>query len=204
MAKLLFYDPTHTYTLDGEEIPSVSELTRFISREIYNDVAQFTLDQAASRGTAIHKATEVLDKYGSVEASDEIVPWLQAYLAFRREHKAEWEKIEWAVAHPSGEYAGTIDRYGTLDGVPALVDIKTSATMDPAHRKLYEAQLNLYRLAIEEQHPVDLVAVLWLRKDGTYKLVELPKDDTLPQACLALHRALKKKKRKKKEAQSNG
>lgn len=199
MAKLLFYDPTHTYTLDGEVIPSVSELTRFISREIYSDIGQFTLDRAASRGTGIHKATEILDKYGTVEISDDdALPYLQAYLRFRKEHEVDWEKIEWAVSHPSGEYAGTIDRYGTLDGKRTLADIKTVSAMDPGHRKLYEASLNLYRMAIEESRPVERLVLIWLKKDGSYKLVDLPLDDTLATACLALHRALKKKKRQKK------
>ena len=58
MAQLLFFDECHKYTLDGEELPSVSQLTRFISREIYGDVGQFNLDRAAERGTAVHKATE--------------------------------------------------------------------------------------------------------------------------------------------------
>ena len=35
MATLLFFDQGHKYTLDGEELPSVSELCRFLSREIY-------------------------------------------------------------------------------------------------------------------------------------------------------------------------
>ena len=41
MATLLFFDQGHKYTLDGEELPSVSELCRFLSREIYGDVAQW-------------------------------------------------------------------------------------------------------------------------------------------------------------------
>lgn len=51
MAKLIFYDEGHTCKLDGETIPSVSELTRFISREVYGTVSQSTLDNAAARGT---------------------------------------------------------------------------------------------------------------------------------------------------------
>ena len=207
MAKLLFYDPTHTYTLDGEVIPSVSELTRFISREIYSDIGQFTLDRAAGRGTAIHKATEVLDKYGTVEVSDDALPYVQAYIRFRKEHTVEWERIEWAVSHPSGEYAGTIDRYGLLDGLRTLADIKSVSAMDPGHRKLYEAALNLYRRAVEADHPVERLVLIWLKKDGSYKLVDLPLDDTLALACLALHRALKRKKRARKnkeESAENG
>ena len=96
MATLLFFDQGHKYTLDGEELPSVSELCRFLSREIYGDVAQWRLDNAADRGTAVHKACESLDKFGSVDVQDAILPYLQAYLKFRREHAVEWRKIEYA------------------------------------------------------------------------------------------------------------
>ena len=47
MASLVFYEKNHRYTVDGEDVPSVSEITRFISRELYSDVVQFALDNAA-------------------------------------------------------------------------------------------------------------------------------------------------------------
>jgi hypothetical protein len=203
MAKLLFFDPTHTYTLDGEVIPSVSEITRFMSREIYGDLQQNTLDRAAGRGTAVHKATEVLDKYGTVEASDDIVPYVRGYVQFLREHSVEWVKIEYAVVSPEKDYAGTLDRYGTVDGKRPLADIKAISALTPGHRKLYEATLNLYRMAIEAEYPVERLLIIWLRKDGTYKLFELPIDDTLANACRALHQALKKKPRKKKKEETS-
>ena len=203
MAKLLFYDPTHTYTLDGEVIPSVSEITRFMSREIYGDLQQNTLDRAAGRGSAVHKATEVLDKYGTVEASDDIVPYVRAYVQFLREHSVEWEMIEHAVVSPEQDYAGTLDRYGTVDGKKTLADIKAISAMTPGHRKLYEATLNLYRICVESGSPVERLLIIWLRKDGTYKLFDIPIDGTLAEACRALHRALRKKPRKKKETKDN-
>nr|DAD70911.1 MAG TPA: exonuclease [Siphoviridae sp. ctvok7] len=195
MATLLFFDQGHKYTLDGEELPSVSELCRFLSREIYGDVAQWRLDQAADRGTAVHKATEALDKYGKVDVQDGILPYLQAYLSFRREHPVEWQKIEYATHHPDRRYAGTIDRYGLVDGAASLVDIKTSYTI---HKPLCAAQLNLYRWILEaEGRPVDRLYILHLKKDGAYKLQQFEKDDALPEALLTLHEALKKKRRKK-------
>ena len=195
MAQLLFFDQGHRYTLDGEELPSVSELCRFLSREIYGTVAQYTLDRAADRGTAVHKATEALDKYGKVDVQDGILPYLQAYLSFRREHPAEWQKIEYATHHSARRYAGTIDRYGIIDGNLSLLDIKTSYTI---HKPLCAAQLNLYRWMLEaEGRPVDRLYILHLKKDSTYKLQQFEKDDTLPEALLTLHNALKKKVRKK-------
>ena len=181
-------------------MPSVSEICRFISREIYTDIQQFTLDRAAERGTAVHKATEILDKYGKAEITEDIEPYLRAYIAFRKEHEVKWEKIEWAAHHPDNLYAGTLDRYGTVDGKKAIVDIKATSTVDPAHRKLYTAAQNLYRKMLPEDMPVEAIYILHLKKDGTYKLIELPIEDELADACLALHAALKKRKRKKKEA----
>ena len=116
-----------------------------------------------------------------------------AYLKFLKEHKPEWTEIETAHHHPDKIYAGTLDRYGTLDGRRAVVDIKTSRVIQ---KPLYTAQLNLYRLMLSE--PVDALIILHLKADATYKLVELPIDDALAAACITLHQALKKKPRKKK------
>lgn len=203
MATLLFFDDSHTYTVDGEPVPSVSELCRFISREVYKDIQQFRLDNAAERGSGVHKATEILDKYGKCEVTEDIEPYLRAYLAFRKDHDCQWQKIEFATHHPEKLYAGTLDRYGTVDGVPAIVDIKSCSVVDPAHRTLYTAQLNLYRRMLPDDLPVEKLYVLHLKKDATYKLWELPIEDSLADSCLTLHTALKKRKRKKKE-QDNG
>lgn len=198
MATLLFFDQGHRYMLDGEELPSVSELCRFISREIYSDIQQYNMDRAAERGTAVHKATEALDKFGSVDVQDDILPYVQAYLQFRKDHKVEWEKIEWASHHPVDRYAGTIDRMGTVDGKKALLDIKTSYTI---HTPLCAAQLNLYRRMLESNGvKVDVLYILHLKKDGTYKLKPFEFDDKVPEAVLTLHNLLKKKTRRKKDA----
>lgn len=195
MAQLLFFEQDHKYILDGEELPSVSELCRFISREIYADVAQWRLDQAKERGTSVHKACEVLDKFGSVDVDNGILPYVQAYLCFRKEHNVEWQKIEFTAQHPSDHYAGTIDRFGTLDGSMALLDIKTSYAI---HTPLCAAQLNLYRRMLEANGmKVDKLHILHLKKDGTYKLKEFEFDDAVPDSLLSLHNLLKKKRRKR-------
>lgn len=195
MSQLIFYDSGHIYELDGEQIPSVSEITRFLSREIYGEVSQYKLDQAAERGTKVHRLTEALDKYGEIEAPADVLPYLKAYLSFRKEHTVEWSEIEKAHYHPDKLYAGTIDRVGTVDGVRCILDVKTSYAVK---KNLYGAQLNLYRMMLAE--PVDALYILHLKPDGKYKLVELPIDDSVATACLTLHEATKKKRRKKADA----
>ena len=200
MPTLLFYDDSHKYTVDGEEVPSVSELTRFLTRELYTDAPQYFLDQAAKRGTNVHKATEAIDKFGTVEIEDEYAGFVKAYVSFLKEHEVSWGNIEWPVCRKDDEmpYAGTIDRVGALDGKTVILDIKTTANISSLHKLCYTAQLNLYRLAVKEK-PVEELWVLQLKKDGTYKLIQLEENKELAQACLTMHYAIQKTRRKRRK-----
>lgn len=202
MARLLFYDDTHRYTVDGEEVPSVSELTRFLTREVYNDTPQYFMDGAAARGTKVHKATESIDEYGKVECEDDISSFVQAYVQFLHDRNPDWEKIEWPVCNAK-QYAGTVDRYGKLDGKSVILDIKTTATITGLHKVLYRAQLNLYRLAVMLEKPVDELWILQLKKDGTYKLNPLDVDEPLAYACITMHEAIKNSKSRRKKKIEN-
>ena len=120
---LEFYDKGHVYMLDGVRIPCVSDLCRFLHRELYKDAPNWTMEAAADRGTKVHAATEALDRAGQAEIEDDYLPYLEAYVQFLREHDVRWEMIEQAMHHPEHKYAGTIERYGTIDGIPTLLDI---------------------------------------------------------------------------------
>ena len=116
MATLIFFDEGHQYQLNGETIPSVSEISRFASREVYGTVEQYTLDNASQRGTAVHKATEILDKYQTVECTEEIENYVRGYVQFRKDFSVgEYLAIEKALAHEKLQYAGTIDRIYKID-----------------------------------------------------------------------------------------
>lgn len=195
MATLLFFDTDHRYTLDGEELPSVSELCRFLSREIYGTVAQYTLDRAAERGSEVHRICQALDLYGKADVPDDVLPYVQAYVQFRKDHSVNWDAVEKAMHHPEQRYAGTLDRVGTIDGKRCIVDLKTSYQVQ---KPLAVAQLNLYRRMVEYQgESVDSLYILHLKKDGTYKLVDIEINEDVPAALLTLHNLTKKKARKR-------
>lgn len=195
MDELIFYEKSHIYMMGGERIPCVSDLCRFLHKEIYKDAPLWQMEAAADRGTAVHRATELLDKTGTAEISEDYAPYLTAYAAFRREHEVEWELIEHADYHPEYGYAGTIDRYGKVDGILTLLDIKTTYTV---YKPLCSASLNLYRLMLQaRQKCVERLLILHLKKDGTYKLIKFDFDDAVPMALLTLHNVLKKKRREK-------
>lgn len=195
MNDLIFREKDHVYLLDGEELPCVSDLCRFISREIYKDAPVWQMEAAAARGTAVHVATQALDTAGCTEINDEHLPYLKAYKAFLTEHSVSWSMIERSLYHPQHKYAGTIDRYGQIDNGTALVEIKTTYQV---YKPLCRAQTNLYRLMlIARGYPVDRVYVLHLKRDGKYRLVPMEIDEILANALITLHNALLKKRRKR-------
>jgi len=199
----------HIITLEGEHgyqrklddgslvpVPSISEVLRFLTREIYSDINQYTLDKAAERGTRIHKACEVLDLYHEVNCDDDIVPQVSAYAQFLKDVKPKWTEIEKPFDCPELNIAGTPDRVGFMFSKSSKLDIKAQEQL-----KLHyvSAQLNGY----DKGKPTDLLYCLQLLKNGKYKLIEIPHDDTVFMACLTLHRLFEKKGRRKKNEDGN-
>lgn len=197
MDDLMFYDKGHIYMLAEERIPCVSDLCRFLHREIYKDAPVWQMEAAADRGTAVHQATEALDKSGRAEISDDYAPYLEAYAAFLREHEVVWKLVEYPAFHPVHRYAGTIDRYGMVDGYRTLLDIKTTYTV---YKPLCSASLNLYRMILEAKgRTVERLLILHLKRDGSYKLIPFAFDETVPMALITLSNALKKRTRRKND-----
>ena len=188
MGKLLtFRESDHSYEVEGKKLPSVSEIIRFISREIYANATQFQLDRAADRGTRVHRACENIDRYGSCEVDAEIIPYVEAYMDFLRKYKPEWKLIEHSMCDLNDGFAGTLDRYGIIGGKRVIVDLKSNSSIKPV---LVTAQLNGYRhLARVNDYEVDAIASLHLKGDGKYSYMERPVNDTF-FACLTLHKAL--------------
>ena len=200
MAKLIFFDDEHKYQLDGEDVPSVSEVVRFISREVYGEVAQYSLDNASNRGTRVHKTCEALDKYGSIECDEDILPYVQAYVAFRKDKgikTANIVDIERAFGDKELGYAGTLDRVYEMDnGERWLVDLKTSST---PQKRIWEPCLNAYKMLYEKNtgKTIDRMFDLHLTKEGKYKIIDVASDPTVFLACLALHNHMKSKRKSK-------
>lgn len=196
MEGLTFQEKDHKYFLDGKEIPSVSELTRFISREIYGEADPIALQRAAEKGTAVHDALQQLDETGTVEVPEEYSGYIQAYMKFREEHNVEWEKVEWMLT--DGVFAGRIDRYGLVDGVPCILDFKTTARITKEHELLYSVALTLYfKLVRFNEKIADKLYVLQLKQDGTYKLIDLRFAIELANSCILMHYAFIDAKQKK-------
>ena len=198
MDDLIFRQKKHEYiTSDGKKLPSVSEIISCLSNSVYADVDKDILETAAQRGTAVHELSRELETKRILECPEEYSGYLQAYAKFLQEHSVNWTYIEEPMRHSKG-YAGTLDRYGVVDDVCTLLDIKTNSKITGKNLVVYEAQLNLYRKMLEEHwcNPAKLY-VLHLMKDGTYELYDIPISDELADICWLIYTRMHERKRRK-------
>ena len=184
MMRIDFDEEKHEYSVDGVRVPSVSEILAPLSAERYGELNKSVLEQAAHRGTAVHEGTQLIDFGIAPDYDSEIDGYLVAYQMFLLQHEVEWGFIEGTLGYIRAEeeiplYAGTIDRFGLVDGMPTVVDIKTYSSMSSQAQLQASCQTALYADALESNgFFVMNRAVLHLRKDGTYRLINLGKWDT--------------------------
>ena len=149
---LHFNADTHEYRDRGRLIPSVTQILAPLSN--FSFVEPETLAAAQAFGTAVHRACELSD-LGQL-AEDDLDPALAPYLAgwrnFCRDHDCKWEEVEHQVYFETMQYAGTLDRVGTVDGARAIVDIKSGSSLFPsvgpqlaAYAHAYHAQGGIFK-----------------------------------------------------------
>lgn len=176
MSKVQFDEATHTYTLNGKELPSVTHIIRYLAVDKANSADPNMALIARERGSAAHEATVMYDYSGEIpdDFPAEYAPYLEAYVQFIRDYNPQWTLVEHIMGSDADGmgYAGTLDRFGLVDGQFALLDIKTSYKVDIPS---LSAQLAAYSKLLREEQPilngdhVDLYG-LQLMRNGKYRL----------------------------------
>lgn len=186
-----FDEKTHTYTLAGTELPSVTTICRFLAYDYKSD-RPWLAEAAARRGTAIHEACALIDYGEEPEETPEIAGYLTAYRRFLRDYRPEWRGIERPLGDLLLGFAGTPDRFGIIGGRRVLVDIKTGRLHVPA----VSAQLWGYEtlLATADFDAIQADYALRLDKSGIYELRPIDPSYPLFTACSLLHDATTTKK----------
>lgn len=127
-----FEAATHTYTVDGVRVPSVTQTLEAAGISDYSAVPADRLRYAQELGSAVHRATELYDRdeldYDSI-AGTIVEPYLEGWVEFRRWTGFTPTFVERAgVAELAGARFGfTIDRVGTIKRQLYVLDIKTGA-----------------------------------------------------------------------------
>ena len=168
---LEFYPETHTYLYDGLMLPSVTQILGVKYRNDYASVPPAVLDNAAKRGTAVHKAIENYNNLGYDDGSEAVrnFKFLQKQYGFEvldSELPIVIFKDDMPIA------CGRLDMTMLMDGETGIADIKTVSTLN---KEKIAYQLNLYRIGLMQSYGVDakFLKIIHLR-DGIRKVIDSP------------------------------
>lgn len=181
---LTFDADIHAYHLNGVRLPSV---TQVLFEAGLVDTAWYT-DEARLRGTYVHAAL-ALDHEGELDddtLDPALAPYVTAWREYKRDAAIQVLSYEQPVCDPERGYAGTYDVIVTDATVmpPLLIDVKSGEPEPWA-----ELQTAAYARAVKATDlPVLRRAALWLRDDGTYRLIRHTdrNDERLFLACLEI------------------
>lgn len=180
---------THTYYLDGQVIPGVTQTIDQLTS--FAGIPPEVLEYASERGRLVHRATELYDNenldFGSLDPV--LVPYLDAWIKFKKESGFIPINIEQIVFHKRHRYAGTLDRAGILYDHESVLDIKAVAVLgDHTGVQLagyQEAENSTRKKADHIRHRY----AVQLKPDGTYRLRQYKDkaDFSVFLSCLNLH-----------------
>lgn len=168
---LEYFDETHTYLYEGLMLPSVSQILSVKYKNDYASVPPAVLNNAAKRGTAVHKAIENYNNYGYDDGSEAVrnFKFLQKQYGFEvldSELPLVLFKDDMPIA------CGRLDMTMLMDGETGIADIKTVSALN---KEKIAYQLNLYRIGLMQSYGVDaqFLKIIHLR-DGIRKVIDSP------------------------------
>lgn len=162
MKNFVFDPETHSYTLDGRKLPTVTGVLASVG---IIDTTFFT-EEAAWRGSVLHKCCE-LDDLGKLDESSvdqSVAGRLQGWRKFKAETGFKATEIEKARYSKTFLYAGTPDRMGRIGKVNVLPDLKSGA-----HQDWHPIQLAAYAYFFPAPKAFHRVVVV-LRDNGNFDL----------------------------------
>ncbi len=196
MSALAFDESTHSYTLRGAVLPSVTQVMRPMSLMLYESISASTLNNAADRGTRAHDAISNIVHYGIEESDEDTAPYIHAFNDFELAYSPAWIASEMRAYHKTLMYSGTLDLIGYIDpddgtGVD-VVDIKTTRA---PHQVMLGTQVSAYAEIIKS-HGVTVRSLygLHLKPDGKFGLYRLENRYATFLHCLAIANAMKEEK----------
>lgn len=168
---LEYFDETHTYLYDGIMLPSVTQILGVKYKNDYASVPPAVLNNAAKRGTAVHKAIENFNVSGYDDGSEAVrnFKFLQKQYGFEvldSELPIVLFKNDMPIA------CGRLDMTMLIDGQTGIADIKTVSTLN---KEKIAYQLNLYRIGLMQSYGVDaqFLKIIHIR-DGIRKVIDSP------------------------------
>lgn len=181
-----FDEKTHTYKVDGNILPSVTTITSILSNIEYKEIDPEILNNAAKRGSAVHKAIEDYLLWGDYDLKIMYEPYMEQFKKALEKEKFKTIKTEFKLTN--GEICGTLDNMSILNDKKIIIDYKTTATI---HKKLLEAQFGGYKILCDSNGiEIDKWYGLFINKNK-YKFIEIKPNIEIFNKCKEIYDYMK-------------
>lgn len=168
---LEYYDDTHTYLVDGLEVPSITQLMNIKFGKKYEGIDTNILNRAAQNGTKVHEAIEWYCKTGEVLDFKEV----RNFIFLQKQYKFEVLKNEVPVIIFKDNKpicAGRLDLVLEIKNQIGGGDIKRTSTLD---KEYLAYQLNLYRIGYKQCYGVEWKFLKGIHlRENVRKFVSIP------------------------------
>jgi hypothetical protein len=152
-----FEEASHTYRIDGEPVPSVTQ--------VLGDVlpGYQASEWHMQRGTAMHACAAMVAQGVEFDHDTQLEGRVEALRAFFRDVPLKVQAVEQRLYSPTYRYAGTCDLVGELNCKRVVLDWKSTLTGAAKYQvAAYGQILGInYGLAVE------------IREDGLYRMSEV-------------------------------
>lgn len=157
----------------GEEIPGITGVLKDVGIIDFSMVRPDVLAAAAEFGTHVHHAVHYHEdgELDDQTLTEDVHGCLMGYLGFKNQCRFEVHAVETLVWSPTHRYATMIDLIGSLDGHPAVVNVKTGDRL-----AWHAVQLAAEVATLPDARKYRRIG-LKLNRDGTYKVYEYPAHD---------------------------
>lgn len=136
---LTFDAATHTYTMDGRKVTSVTQILNDVIQPHYGGDAERNM----ARGSALHAGYEILGRGGEIaECDPDQRAYYDAWRKWVRLYGIEFIGVEQMVVSSLYQYAGTYDAKIAIRGKLYLCDYKSTI-----HPELAGWQMSGYAIA---------------------------------------------------------
>jgi hypothetical protein len=172
-----FFDPDeHAYYDEKmQRVPGTTSLLEAAGMVCYDGIPDAVLNRKAEIGTAAHAASFYYDEGDLDESTVDpvVLGYVNAWKRFRRESDFEPEFIEYrGVSEVDGmKYGWTLDRTGLLFKRRSLLELKCTANVEPS----WGPQTSAYEMAVRRigngAGPFRRRIAVWLKPNGTYRLI---------------------------------
>jgi hypothetical protein len=169
-----FSPETHTYTIDGRKVPSVTQ--------VLNDlIPGFKAGEwYLNRGQAVHACAALIAQGVAFDHDPAIDGQVRAVRRFFAEVKPTVIAVEKQVYSARYQYAGTLDLLADINGKRLVIDFKASESAALPY------QLAAYSTAFLLEQPTRYGCGVIINEDGSYKMTRVFDLRLYQQGFLAL------------------